>query len=77
MLLTEDNGIAAQIKRRISMANKTSYGLKKQINPPNMERQPKRMLYKTLTRPILTYGSEFWPSQRRMGICSESLKEEY
>jgi len=40
------------------MANKTSYVLKKQLYSPNMNRQAKCMLYKTLTRPILTYESD-------------------
>jgi hypothetical protein len=47
-----------EIKQRIIMDNKTSYGLKKHLYSPNMNRQTKYMLYKTLAKPILTYGSE-------------------
>jgi len=36
------------------MSNKTGYGLKKQLNSPNLKLQTKSMLHKTLTRPILT-----------------------
>ena len=57
-ILTEDNDIATEIKQRLVMDNKTSYGLKKQIYLPNMNKQTKCMLCKPLTRPILTYGSE-------------------
>ena len=43
------------------MANKTSYGIKKQLNTANFKSQTKRMLYKTFITPILTYQSECWP----------------
>jgi sorting nexin-29 len=39
--LTEDNDISTEIKQRIIMANKTSYGLKKQLNSPYLKRQTK------------------------------------
>jgi hypothetical protein len=74
--LTEDNDITTEIKQRIIMANKTSYGLKKQLYSPNLKRQIKCMLYKTLIRPILMEVNA-GPSQRRMEICSEPLREEY
>jgi hypothetical protein len=35
------------------------------------------MLYKTLVSPVLTYGKNVGPSQRRMEKCSELFKEEY
>lgn len=47
------------------MANKTSYDLNKQLYSPNMNRQTKCMLYKTLTRPIITYGSECTLTEER------------
>jgi hypothetical protein len=50
--LTEDNGTSTEIKQTIIMANKTSYGLKKQLNSPYLKQQTKRMSYKTLIRPI-------------------------
>jgi len=56
--LTEDNDILTEIQQRIIMDNKTSYGLKKQLYSPNMNSQTKCTLFKTLTGPILTYGSE-------------------
>jgi hypothetical protein len=63
--LTEDNDISTEIKQRIIMANKTSYGLKKQLNSPYLKWQTKCMLYKTLIRPILMYGSESWPLSKK------------
>jgi hypothetical protein len=58
IILTGDNDIPAEIKQRIVMDNKTSYGLKKQLYSPNMNRQTKCTLYKTHKTLILTYGSE-------------------
>jgi hypothetical protein len=58
--LTEDNDISTEIKQRIIMANKISCGLKKQLNSPYLKWQTKCVLYQTLIRPTLTYGSESW-----------------
>jgi hypothetical protein len=63
--LTEDNDTSTEIKQRIIMANKTSCGLKKQLNSPYLKWQTKCILYKTLIRPILMYGSESWPLSKR------------
>jgi hypothetical protein len=46
--LTEDNDISTEIKQRIIMANKASYGLNKQLHSPYFKWQTKCMLYKTL-----------------------------
>jgi hypothetical protein len=66
-ILTDDNYSTTEIKQRIIMANKTSYGLMKQLNAPNLQRQTKCVLCKTLIRPILTYGSECWPLSKKDG----------
>jgi len=76
-ILTEDNDMTTEIKHQITIANKTSYGLKKQLNLTNSKCQTKCMLYKTLTRPILTYEIECWPLSKKNGLSSKSLKEEY
>jgi len=43
------------------MAKETSYVLKKRLNSPNLKRQTQCMLYKTVIKPINTYGSESCP----------------
>jgi hypothetical protein len=53
-ILIEYNDITTEIKHQITVANKTSYGLKKRLNSRNLKHQTKCMLYKTLIRPILT-----------------------
>jgi len=65
-MLTEDNNIATEIKQLIIMANKTSYGLKKKLNSPNLKHQTKCTLYKNLIRPILTYGSKCRPLLKKL-----------
>ena len=42
------------------MANKIYYGLKKQLQSHFLRRKTKCKLYKSLIRPVLTYGSESW-----------------
>jgi hypothetical protein len=56
--LTEDNNINIEIKLRILMANRASYGLKKPLSSPYLGRQTKYVSYKMLVRRIRTYGSE-------------------
>ncbi|CAG9828508.1 unnamed protein product [Diabrotica balteata] len=53
-LLTKDNNVSEEIKRRIVLANKCYYGLRKQM-VPKLPRQIKVTIYKTLIRPVLTY----------------------
>ena len=45
-VLTEYNDITTEIKQRIIMANKASYGLKKQLYSPNLKSETKCILYK-------------------------------
>jgi hypothetical protein len=57
-IITDDNNTSTETKQRIIMANRASYGLKKQLSSRYLGRQTKCILYKTLMRPILTYCSE-------------------
>ena len=50
------------------MSSRTSSELKKQINSPYVKSQTKCVVYKILTRPILTHGSEWWPLSKKDGI---------
>jgi hypothetical protein len=66
-VLTEYNDITAEMKQRRIMANKTSYGLKEQMNGPNFKRYTKSMLCKTFLWPVLSCGSERWPLSKKDG----------
>jgi hypothetical protein len=70
-ILTEDDNITTEIKQRIIMPNKTSHGLKKQLYSLNLKHQTNCMLYKTLVRPVLTYGSECWSLSKKDGNMLE------
>ncbi|CAK1578640.1 unnamed protein product [Parnassius mnemosyne] len=59
-LLTDNNDVSSEISRRIMAANKCYFGLLRYLRSKLLSRSIKLLLYKTLLRPILTYGSECW-----------------
>jgi sorting nexin-29 len=59
-LINVNNDNCAEIKKRILMANKFFYGLKRQFRSQFLSIKNKIKLYKTLIRPVLAYGSEIW-----------------
>jgi hypothetical protein len=60
MLITAYNNLTKKINHRLLLANKRYYGLKKQLVSHYLSLQTKCVLYKTLLRPIILYGSESW-----------------
>ncbi|CAG9828755.1 unnamed protein product [Diabrotica balteata] len=50
-LLTKDNNVSEENKRRILLANKCYYGLRKQM-AAKLPRKMKITVYKTLIRPV-------------------------
>jgi hypothetical protein len=58
--INSDNDISLEIKRRIQLGNKTYFGLSKLMRSRTISRRLKCTLYKTLIRPVVTYGSETW-----------------
>lgn len=59
-LINSQNDTTAEIKRRVLLANRCYFGLAPQLRSHNISRSTKCKLYKTLIRPVLTYGSETW-----------------
>jgi sorting nexin-29 len=59
-LIDANNDISAEIKKRILLANKGFYGLKRQFRSQFLSIKNKAKLYKALIRPVLAYGSETW-----------------
>jgi hypothetical protein len=49
-----------EIRRRITNASKTFYGLRSILKSRNVSRNTKFTLYKTLIRPVAIYGCESW-----------------
>lgn len=62
--VTADNHVGVEVKRRILSANRCYYALRKQLTSSLVSRRTKLILYKTLIRPVLTYGSETWTTTR-------------
>ena len=60
-LVRGDADNSMEIKRRILMANRCFYGLKKHLRSKQLTKKTKCAFYKTIIRPVLTYGSESWP----------------
>ena len=58
--LNSDNDIADEIKRRVTLGNRSYFSLMKILKSKSVSRRSKCALYKTLIRPIVTYGSESW-----------------
>ena len=60
-LLNVNNDNYAEINKRILMANKSFYGLKRQFRSQFLSIKKNRVkLYKTLIRAVLANGSETW-----------------
>ena len=59
-MTTVGNKIDVEINKRLMLANRGYYGLKKQLSSRYLTLQTKTKIYKTILRPIITYGSESW-----------------
>ena len=59
-LINVNNDNSAEIKKRILMANKGFYGLKRQFRSQFLSIKNKIKLHKSMIRPVLAYGSETW-----------------
>ena len=59
-VINVNNDTSAEIKKRILMANRGFYILKRQFRSQFLSIKNKIKLYKTLTRPVPAYGSETW-----------------
>jgi hypothetical protein len=58
--LNTDNNITDEIKRRITLGNRSYFSLLKLFRSKSVSWNSKCALYKSVIRPIVTYGSESW-----------------
>lgn len=58
--LNSDNVIEDEIKRRITLGNRSYYSLLKILKSKSVSRNSKCALYKSVIIPVVTYGSESW-----------------
>ena len=54
------NDISLEIRRRITLANRCYFGLRKQLSKKALSWRTKICLYKSLILPVLLYGAETW-----------------
>jgi hypothetical protein len=64
-LVTPNNDVSLEIQRRIQTANRCYFGLRKHLQSRHLSRSTKNIIYKTLIRPVLLYGSETLVLTRR------------
>ncbi|KRF97428.1 uncharacterized protein Dwil_GK26988, partial [Drosophila willistoni] len=59
-LLTADNNVSREIRRRIISGSRAYYGLQKKLRSKKIHARTKCTMYKTLIRPVVLYGHETW-----------------
>lgn len=59
-VITADNDVTEEIKNRIQSANRCLFALNKLIKSKNLTRSSKIKIYKSIVRPVITYGCETW-----------------
>jgi hypothetical protein len=60
------NGIETEIKSKIAVGNKCYYALETILKRRSISQSIKIRLYKTITRPVVTYGAETWTLTSKM-----------
>jgi hypothetical protein len=76
-LIDANIDISVGIKKRILLANKELYGLKRQFRSQFLSIKNKIKLYKTPIKPVLAYGSEIWVRSKsdevRLGVFERNV----
>ena len=57
-LITADNNTSGEINNRITLANRSYFGLVNILKTKNINRKYKVIIYKTVIKPVLMYGAE-------------------
>ena len=65
MLISNDNSLQKEIQRRILAGNRTSFAAISLFRSRLLSRATKIRLYKTLIRPVVTYGAETWTMTKK------------
>ncbi|PSN53905.1 hypothetical protein C0J52_02437, partial [Blattella germanica] len=59
-LITEDNKVSEEIKRRIKKGNKCYWSLQKLMKSKNVSSNAKIKIYRTVNKPVVMYTAETW-----------------
>jgi hypothetical protein len=65
-MITSLNGIETEIKSKIAVGNKCYYALGTILKRRSISQPIKIRLYKTIIRPVVTYGAETWTVTSKM-----------
>jgi hypothetical protein len=68
-LVTADDNISAKINNRITLANRSYFGMVTMLKAKNINRKHKVTIYKTLIKPVLMYGAESWVLSKAHELC--------
>ena len=60
MLISNENSVGKEIERRILAGNRTYFAVTSLFRIRLSSRANEIILYKTLIRPVVTYGAEAW-----------------
>jgi hypothetical protein len=55
-----ESDISVNIQKCVSSANRCFHGFRKHLKSHLISRKTKKLMYKVLVRPVLTYASETW-----------------
>jgi len=68
-LITTDNNTSAEINKRITLANRSYFGLVNKLKAKNINRKYTVIIYKTLIKPVLMYEAETWVLSKADELC--------
>ena len=76
-LVTTSNNTSAEINNRITLANRSYFGLVNILKAKNINQEYKVIIYKTLIKPILMFGAETWllseADELRLGVFERKI----
>jgi hypothetical protein len=76
-LITTNNNISAETDNRITLANRSYFGLVNILKAKDINRKYKVIIYKTLIKPVLMYGVEAWvlskADEARLGVFERKI----
>jgi hypothetical protein len=76
-LVTRDNDVSREVKRRVAAANRAFYGLRSQLKSRSLHTRTKLSLYRTLILPVALYGHESWTlkeaDRRMLGVFERKV----
>ena len=76
-LVTCDNDMSREVKRRVAAASRAFYGLRNQLRSRSLPTRTKLALYRTLILPVALYGHETWTlkeaDRRVLGVFERKI----